>query len=72
MGKPMKRNESDRLDFPGDCGDLLVFSVIYSITIANELNNIEGTVFLFSYSLLKVKVPNLVLAIRLFFDLYIL
>ena len=58
MGKPMKRNESDRLDFPGDCGDLLVFSVICSMTVANELSNIEGTASLFSYSLLKVKVPT--------------
>ena len=54
----MKINESDRLDFPGDCGDLLVFSVICSMTVANELSNIEGTASLFSYSLLKVKVPT--------------
>ena len=60
MRKPMNRIENDQADFPGYCGDLLVFSVICIMTAANELSNIEGTASLFSYSLtlLKVKVPT--------------
>ena len=54
MRKPMKRNESDWADFPGDCGDLLlVFSVICSMTDdPDELSNIEGN---FSFLLFSIK-----------------
>ena len=33
MRKSMKRNKNDQADFPGDCGDILVFSVICSMTV---------------------------------------
>ena len=32
--------------------------MVFVITVANELSNIEGTASLFSYSLLKLKVPT--------------
>ena len=54
----MKRNESDRADFPGDCGDLLVFSSHMQYD-CNELGKqyYEGTASLFLFPT-KVKVPS--------------
>ena len=53
MRKPMKINESNLADVPGDCSDLLVFSVIPSSYI-EQRGDIEQSYLFHGNSLISV------------------